>query len=128
MVKIPSEVKTAITKTNPICVATANIQGVPNLIYMTYLKVQDDETIILADNKFHKTRNNLDSNPVAAITAFDHDTRKSYQIKGRVECITGGKLYQEVVEWVHTKHPEMTPKAAFILKAEEVYCGAERIA
>lgn len=128
MAKLTPEAKTAISKTNPICIATSGKNGIPNIIYMTYLKVIDDETVVIADNKFDKTGKNLDENPIAAFVALDSDTKKAYQVKGRVKCVTEGKLFDEVVEWVHVKHPQMTPKAAFYMQVEELYCGAERLA
>jgi len=127
MPKLPEEVLVALKKTNPICIATSDKSGKPNLIYVTYLKAHDDSTIVLADNKFEKTRKNLDENPVAAFVVLDPDSKKAYQIKGPVSCYTEGGKYDEVVEWVHTNHPQMTPKAAFYMNVEEVYSGAEKL-
>ena len=127
MAKIPSEVKTAIEKTCPTCIATSDKNGLPNIVYITYLKVLDDETIVVADNKFDKTRKNLDANPYLSFTVLDSDTKKSYQIKGKVDCFTEGDKYNDIVEWVHINHPKLTPKAGFYLKVEEIYCGAERL-
>ncbi|OQY33051.1 MAG: pyridoxamine 5'-phosphate oxidase [Spirochaetaceae bacterium 4572_59] len=128
MAKLSTEVQVAIKKTMPTCIATASKDGVPNVVYITYLKALDDETILIADNKFDKTRKNLDDNPVLSFTVLDPDTKKSYQIKGKMECATEGQKYTDAVEWVHTNHPQLTPKAAFYMNVEEVYCGAERLA
>jgi uncharacterized protein len=49
-------------------------------------------------------------------------------VKGRTECFTEGDKYRKVVDWVHLKHPDMTPKAAFYLSVDEVYSGADRLA
>ncbi|QEN07589.1 pyridoxamine 5'-phosphate oxidase [Oceanispirochaeta crateris] len=128
MAKLSSEVQEAIKKTLPYNIATASADGVPNLIYITYLKILDDETVVIADNKFDKTRKNLNSNPFISFTVLDKDTNKAYQIKGKVECVTKGKKYDDVVEWVHIQHPQMTPKAAFYVSVQEVYAGAEKLA
>ncbi len=128
MAKLPKEVKTAIDKAATACVATADSNAIANVIYVSYLKYLDDETIVIADNKFGKTRENLGDNPKLAFVVLDADTKKAYQVKGTVERYSEGNKYQSVVDWVHIKHPETTPKAAFYVQVEEVYCGIEQIA
>lgn len=128
MSKLTQEIHTAIEKTAPTCLATASCDGVPNIVYVTYIKAVDDNTLVVADNKFDKTRSNLDANPKMSVVVIDPDTHKAYQMKCNVEIITEGKKYDSVVEWVHVNHPQMTPKAACYLHIEEVYCGAERLA
>lgn len=127
MSKLSSEVLTAIEKTMPYCIATASPEAKSNLVYITYLKALDENTIVIADNKFEKTRKNLDANPQASFVVMDPDTKIAYQVKGSLKCYTEGPNYQETVEWVHINHPQMTPKAAFIMEVEEVYNGAERL-
>jgi len=128
MVKLPEEVKIAIDKAATSCIATADNNAVSNVVYVTYLKYLDDETIVIADNQFHKTRANIDNNPQLSCVVLDSDTRKAYQIKGMVKIFSEGEEYQSAVEWVHINHPHLTPKAAVYLQVEEVYCGSERIA
>ena len=81
MARITDEVFTALKKTAPTCIATASPEGIPNLVYVTYIKAVDDETLVVADNKFDKTRKNLDTNPVMSVAVLDPDTRKAYQLK-----------------------------------------------
>ena len=128
MPKLTDEVLKAVEKTMPTCIASASSDGIPNIVYVTYIKAVDNETLVVADNKFEKTRKNLDENPRLSVVVLDPDTKKAYQIKCRSECVTGGDRYNQVVDWVHINHPQMTPKAAFYLKVDEVYCGAERLA
>ena len=128
MARLSAEVQAAMKKTMPTCIATASSDGVPNLVYVTYVKAVGDNTVVVADNKFDKTRSNLDSNPWLTVTVLDPDTKKAYQIKGKTECYTEGEKYTDVVDWVHVNHPQMTPKAAFYMSVDEVYCGAERLA
>jgi len=118
----------AMEKSIPACIATASAEGNPNIVYVTYIKAIDEKTLVVADNKFEKTRANLNSNPRLSVVVLDPDTHKSYQIKCSAQCYMEGDKYNEVVNWVHVKHPQMTPKAAFYLNVEEVYSGAERLA
>ncbi len=128
MAKLSEQVKTAIDKAATVCVATVDTDAVANVVFVSYLKYQDDETIIIADNKFNKTRINLNNNPKLAFVVLDTETKKSYQIKGSVKSYTVGDKYQAVVDWVHLKHPQTTPVAAIYVTVEEVYCGSEKIA
>jgi len=128
MVSLPEEVKIAIDKAETSCVATADKNAVANVVYVTYLKYLDDNTLVIADNKFDKTRANLDANPKAACVVLDSDTRKAYQVKGTVTIYSEGKEFESVVEWVHVNHPQLEPKAAVHVQVEEVYCGSERLA
>ncbi len=128
MAKLSEEVKTAIDKAATACVATVDTDAVANVVFVSYLKYQDDETIIIADNKFNKTRMNLSNNPKLAFVVLDTETKKSYQIKGSVKSYTDGEKHQAVVAWVHVKHPQTTPVAAIYVEVEEVYCGSEKIA
>lgn len=125
MAKLPEVVKEAIDKSTTACVATADGNAVSNVVYVSYLKYQNDDTIVIADNKFVKTRENLESNPQIAFVVLDADTNKAYQVKGKIQIYTEGKNYQSVVEWVHKKKPELTPKSAIYMQVEEVYCGSE---
>lgn len=128
MAKLSEEVKNAIDKAAFACVATANNEALANVVYVGYLKYLDDETILIADNKFEKTRANIDSNPKLAFVVLDPDTRKAFQVKGDITVYTDGEELNAAIEWVHHNHPEMTPKAAVHLHVNEIYCGGERLA
>lgn len=71
MAILPEEVKIAINKAATACVATVDSNAVSNVVYVSYLKYQDDETVIIADNKFSKTRENLNNNPKLAFVVLD---------------------------------------------------------
>jgi predicted pyridoxine 5'-phosphate oxidase superfamily flavin-nucleotide-binding protein len=43
----------------PVVLATVNGDGVPNIIYATCVSRYDEETIVIADNFFDKTRKNI---------------------------------------------------------------------
>ncbi len=128
MAKLLPEVKTALEKTSPVCIATSSKDGVPNIVYVTFLKIYDDETIVVADNKFAKTLANLEANPALSFVVLDPDAKKAYQIKGKVEYITAGEKYDYTVNWVQSKRPEMTPKGGVFMSVDEIYCGAEKLA
>lgn len=128
MIKIPKEVKAAIDKTNPICLATVNKEYIPNIIYVAFLKYINDTTVVIADNKFVKTKTNILANSNLSFVVLDPDTKKSYQLKGKVEYIEAGEKFQKVVDWVHEKKPDLHAKGALYMSITEIFSGDKKIA
>jgi predicted pyridoxine 5'-phosphate oxidase superfamily flavin-nucleotide-binding protein len=123
MARLPDAVKKAISKQELFCVATSTSKGIPNVAYMKYLKVVDDETILMADNYLHKTRDNILNNGKIAFAVLD-DEKGSFQIKGTARRLAQGAMFDEVQKWVPDKLPRV---AAVIMHVEEIYNGAEQI-
>ena len=123
MAQLPEAVKKAITKQDIFPVATSNQDCIPNVVYIKYLKLVDDETILIADNYLKKTRDNILSNGKIAFAVRDEE-KGSYQIKGTAERLVEGAMFDEVQKWVPDKLPRV---AAVIMHIEEIYNGAKRI-
>jgi len=123
MAKIPDVVKKAISKQELFCVATSTSKGIPNVAYIKYLKVVDDQTILIADNYLHKTRDNIVNNGKIAFAVLDEE-KGSFQIKGTARRLTKGSMFDEVQKWVTEKLPKA---AAVVMNVEEIYNGAEII-
>ena len=121
MVKMTAEIKETIEKQNPVPVATVSADSVPNVALVGLLKILDDETILIADNYFKKTEANIKENPQIALVAYDSDAKKAYQVKGSVERITSGSIYDDMVEWVHSRNANLPAKAAVVMHVEEVF-------
>ena len=123
MTQLPEAVKKAILKQEIFPVATSNQDLIPNVVYIKYLKLIDNETILIADNYLDKTRDNILSNGKIAFAVRDEE-KGSFQIKGTAERLTEGDMFDEVQKWVPDKLPRV---AAVIMHIEEIYNGAERI-
>ena len=123
MAKLTADVKKAISLQEIFPVATCNQDGIPNVIYIKYLKVIDDKTVLIADNYLCKTRDNILKNGNIAFVVLSSD-KGSYQIKGISERFEKGPMYEEIQRWVPEKYPRV---AAVVIKVEEIYKGAERI-
>ena len=123
MAKLPEAVKKAIDKQDVFPIATCSSEGVSNVVYVAYLKTIDDETVLIADNYFDKTRSNILSNPKMAFVVRDKD-KGSFQIKGNVERLTAGPIFEEMRKWARDGLPRV---AAVVLHVEEVYNGAEQL-
>jgi len=122
MVKLLDNVKAVFNKTAIYCVATASKDGVPNVVPIHYVKLYDEEdTILLVDNFMNKTLNNLEVNPLIAISVWDMDKKQAYQIKGKATIIKTGKPFEDALAWVKKTKSELNPKSAILLKVTKVY-------
>ena len=121
MVKMPSDVKETLQKQKPIAIATASRNGAPNVVYIAFLKILDDENIMIGDNYFNKTAANLAENPRIAIICYDKEAKRSFQIKGSVKVHTSGPYFEEMKRWVADVSPKYPAKAAVMVKVEEIF-------
>jgi predicted pyridoxine 5'-phosphate oxidase superfamily flavin-nucleotide-binding protein len=113
-VKIPEEIKSFMAG-KPGWVATASKDGMPNVAIKGSLSVLDDEHLMFADLFSLKTRKNLQENPRVAVMVFDGESRKGYSLKGHVELISQGPLYDHMVE-VLKQHPMHFPPPKYVVK------------
>jgi len=124
MSKLPEVVISAWAERNgPLVLSTVDAQGVPNSIYATCVSKYADDTLVVADNYFDKTKQNILLGGKGAILFITHDN-KAYQIKGSLEYHSSGPVYEDMKKWNPEKHPG---HAAVALKVEEVYKGSEKL-
>lgn len=114
MTKIPQEVQEFI-KGKMAWVATASRDGVPNVTPKGSAQVLDDEHLIFADLYSLKTRENLKANPKVAVTVTDVSSLKGYQLKGSVEMLTAGPIFDQVAERLK-KAPKKMPPLNYVVK------------
>ena len=109
----------------PAVFTTVDEKGVPNTIYVTCVKKISDDRIVVADNHFHKTRANILAGSKASLLYITKE-KKAYQIKGSLEYLTEGEIYEEMKNgWLDKKYPG---NASTVIHIEEVYSGAELLA
>ena len=123
MAQLPKMVKDAIDKQDVFSVATCSQDGIPNVVYVKFLKVIDDETVLIADNYLNKTRDNILDSTKLSFVVRDEE-KGSFQVKGTAKRLIDGPMYGEVQKWVPEKFPRV---AAIILHVEQVYNGAEQL-
>lgn len=126
--KIPKHIQKVINNQEIHILSTSTKEGIPNTIYLKFLKVYNDEQILIANNKFSKTEKNIIENPRISFVVLDTENKKAYQLKGNAEIHKNDKIYEDTVEWVKTKRPDMdSPKSGVKLNVKEIYCGSEKI-
>lgn len=125
MAALPEKVSKAWDdREGPIVLSTVNGDGIPNAIYATCVSKFDESTIVIANNYFSKTLENILAGSTGTILFLTKE-RKSYQIKGSIEYHKEGPIYEDMKKWNPEKHPG---HAAAALNVEEVYSGAEKLA
>ena len=107
----------------PIIFTTVDKDGVPNAIYATCVNKFDEETLVIADNFFNKTRKNIITGSKGSIL-FITDKNEAFQVKGNIEYHQEGDIFQDMKTWNPKKHPGL---AAAVLKVEEVYSGPKKL-
>jgi len=124
MAKLPQHVVDAWEKRQgPVVLATVDEQGKPNIIYASCVSKYDDSTVVVADNFFDKTKQNILSGSTGSVL-FLTDDKKAFQIKGAFEYHEKGEIYDHMKSW----NPGHLPgRAAAALKVREVYSGAEKL-
>ena len=126
MGRMDEDVLRVLSLTPVVPVATASLDGVPNVVPMTFVKALEDSAVLVADNYMDKAAANLAENPHVAVCVWDLETKRAYQIKGRAEILREGPVYDAMVSWVKEKKPDAPAKAAVILRVENVYvCHAD---
>lgn len=107
----------------PIVFTTVSADGVPNSIYATCVSLYQENSIIVANNYFSKTMKNIEAGSQGVIL-FITEEDKAYQIKGSIEHVTEGPVFDNMKSW----NPERLPGVgAAIIAIEEIYKGAEKL-
>lgn len=108
----------------PICVlTTVSPDGTPNAIYAGSVGLFDDSTFFVANNYFHKTRENILAGSKASLLFLTKE-RKAFQIKGSIEFQESGPIFDEMKRINPDKYPG---HSAAVLRVEEVFSGAEQL-
>ncbi|MBN1404124.1 MAG: pyridoxamine 5'-phosphate oxidase family protein [Opitutales bacterium] len=125
MSSIPESVLTAWEeRKGPTVFTTVDKAGIPNAVYVTCVRQHGNDSFVIADNYFGKTRENIKSGSRGTLL-FISNAGKSFQIKGSIEYQTEGALFDEMKSWNPSRLPGI---AATLLKVEQVFSGSEQLA
>jgi len=119
--KIPQSIQEIFKEDKAVAFGTATPDGNPNINMIGLKKLQDDETIILADNYFNKTLANVLKNNKGTILTKRAEDKLWYQLKGTYEYINEGPEYEEVKQWVKSVKETLPAKGMIVFKVEKIY-------
>ena len=120
MAKITAEMKETAAEAEVFVLATAAKDGKPNAVPLSFGKVISDDEILLMDIFMLKTRQNIKANPIVAVSVWASN-KGGYQFKGTARVESSGKSFDEGTQWVKSMAPKLSPKAAIIVKVDEIY-------
>ncbi len=124
MSNLPEKVSKAWdSRKDPVVFSTADINGMPNSIYVTCVSKYNESVIVIADNYFNKTRRNILAGSKASVL-FITGEGTSFQLKGTVKYYSSGEIFDDMKKWNPSKLPG---NAATALEIEEVYSGSEKL-
>ena len=121
MGKLSTELKKAIIKADLYPLATASISGLPNVVPIKLVFIENDNELWLVDNFMTKTLKNLRQNPAAALNILIPDEKISYQIKGHTRIETEGKNYNRMKKKVLEANPDHPAKSLVIMHITEIF-------
>lgn len=121
---IPQEALDALASpASPPIFSTVSPSGSVNSIYATCMWLYGDDSILVADNYFKKTKENIDSGSAGSILVIT-DAKKTYQFKGRLEYADSGAPF----DFMKSRNPAHLPgHGAVVLKVSELYSGSEQL-
>ena len=124
MATLPKNIMEAWGKRKgPVVLATVDDEGLPNIIYATCVSMYDENTIVVADNYFNKTKKNIQKGSQGSLLFMTEDD-KAFQIKGEIEYHQSGAIFEDMKRWNPEKHPG---HAAAALKVREAHSGADKL-
>ena len=124
MIKIPEEViKAWNEKQDPVVLTTVSMRGIPNSIYATCAALFDGDKVLVANNKFKKTHQNILENDKANLL-FISKEKKAYQLKGIIRYETEGKAFEDMKKW---NRADLPGYGVAILEVEEIFSGADKV-
>ena len=124
MSKLPKIVDKAwINREKRIIFTTVDKEGIPNSVYITCTARYGEDLIVIADNYFDKTKENIFFGSTGSVLFITKDGT-AYQAKGTIEYHRDDEIYADMKNWNPEKHPG---HAVVTLQVEEVYSGAEKV-
>jgi uncharacterized protein len=123
MAQMTERMQRLLEKVQTAVFATSTKDGIPNAVPIGAKRIIDPETVLVSDQFFNKTLQNLNENPRASISYWEG--HEGYQLKGTVAIETSGDRFEETARWIEERSHRvgfpLRSKGAIILSIEEIY-------
>ncbi len=119
MVTLTPEIKESLQGTKIAFIATSSKKGIPNVVPIAAFKVLDDGSMLISDQFFNKTLQNMAENPEIALSWWGD--KGGFQIKGTVTIHTNDEIFRQNTAWMKESWPKFVPKSAVLVKITGVY-------
>ncbi|MDB4971827.1 MAG: putative phytochrome sensor protein, partial [Myxococcaceae bacterium] len=105
----------------PCAIATASLEGIPNITYVSQVSYVDSKHVALSRQFFNKTQQNLHSNPRASLQFYDPLTFHAYQAAIRFDhSETSGALFDAMAARIQVIATHTGMEGVFTLVAADV--------
>ena len=123
MAKMTKEMQEMFNRVGIKQLATADKNGVPNVVPINFIKILDEETILASAVFMTKTFNNLKENPVCALSVWEGFA--GYQFKGDAAIVTDGPVFRETQTWTEEEGKKLglplQSKGAIVIRITEIF-------
>ena len=119
MANINEEMRRLLKETDIWVLATADKKGIPNAVPVLFVKLMDDDNLLLVDNFMKKTVDNIGVNPQVAVSVWKDKT--GYQFKGKAKIETSGENFETGKKMVKAILPELSPKGIVLVDIDSIY-------
>ena len=116
---IPQEIVAFFGEVPIMAFATADKDGIPNVVAIASKKIINDNTIITIDTFHDKTIRNIKQNSNVSIAMWKDSV--GYQIVGKAEYYTKGKIFDAGKEWILKLKPQKIVKGVIEIKVTDIY-------
>lgn len=123
MAKMTKEMQEMFNRAGSKLLATADVNGVPNVVPINFMKIVDDETVLVSAVFMTKTFKNLKENPLCAFSVWEGFV--GYQFKGATSLVFDGPIFKDVQAWTEEEGKKLglplQSKAAIVVKISEIF-------
>lgn len=100
--------------------ATASKDGVPNVVPVGMIWIENDREIWIVDNFLNKTLANIRENPVGSVYLIGGG-KECLQVKGGIRYLTAGPDYDKARAFAKSKNEAFPAKGLVKLAVTDVY-------
>jgi len=118
--KITKDLKKLI-ESHPVAVATVMPKGTPNVIGVAFVKVVNDNQVLITDNFMNQTIKDIKNNSSVTLAVWDKDM-EGYKLIGKAQYFDKGKWVEKVKALPENK--DMPNKGAVLVTVSKFFKSA----
>ncbi len=121
MITITPDIKSLLEK-SIVALGTVDRDNRPNVIAVACCKVVSDNQVLITDNFFNKTQQNLSTNQNISLAFWDPvdgSNNQGYQLKGTAQYLTTGEWKQRIDQ--DPDNAGLAHKAAVLVTITEIW-------
>jgi uncharacterized protein len=123
MAKMTKEMQEMFNRVGIKQLATADKNGVPNVVPINFIKILNDETLLASAVFMTKTFKNIQENPVCALSIWEGFA--GVQFKGVASIVTDGPIFEDTKTWTEEEGKKLglplQSKGAIVIKISEIF-------